>query len=263
MHKPIFILGSGRCGSTLLQRLLNTYDNITIWGEHCGFLSQCAEAYFQLTESKNSKEFLFANKPMSNNGFTRFEAAAEAKHPEKWQAWMNHFSPMDVDQYFRQLIESFTRCEGMPTNHISGFKEIRYGVGDRVVEFLHQLYPQAHFVFLSRNGLDTVASKMGAFHGHARWNYYFPTFTFRKACKDWRDQTRQLLKWHESKKLSSYWVSFEDLTQVGPQLHNLLSSLGKTLGEDQKELLNMVEGRGTAFEKDDASAARWRRSQHW
>jgi hypothetical protein len=37
---PIFLLGTGRCGSTLLQKILNSVDNVMIYGEHGGFLRQ-------------------------------------------------------------------------------------------------------------------------------------------------------------------------------------------------------------------------------
>ena len=39
---PIFLLGTGRCGSTLLQKILNSVENAMIYGEHGGFLKQVA-----------------------------------------------------------------------------------------------------------------------------------------------------------------------------------------------------------------------------
>jgi len=43
---PIFLLGTGRSGTTLLQRIINSAEDVIIWGEHGGFLSQVSEAYF-------------------------------------------------------------------------------------------------------------------------------------------------------------------------------------------------------------------------
>ena len=48
LRPPILLLGSGRCGSTLLQRVLNSSPEITVWGEHAGFLTSIAQSYFTL-----------------------------------------------------------------------------------------------------------------------------------------------------------------------------------------------------------------------
>ena len=32
-HRPVVVLSSGRSGSTLLQKLLNTHPDLVIWGE--------------------------------------------------------------------------------------------------------------------------------------------------------------------------------------------------------------------------------------
>ena len=52
---PIFIFSSGRCGSTLMQRILNSYTDITVWGEHNGFLLDIAEAFFMLLDKRNDR----------------------------------------------------------------------------------------------------------------------------------------------------------------------------------------------------------------
>ena len=43
---PIFLLGTHRSGTTLLQRIVNSSEDAMIWGEHGGFLGDIAEAYF-------------------------------------------------------------------------------------------------------------------------------------------------------------------------------------------------------------------------
>ncbi|KAA3622570.1 MAG: hypothetical protein DWQ08_12670, partial [Proteobacteria bacterium] len=45
VDRHIFILGRGRSGTTLLQRMLNQAAGVTLCGEHNGFLTGVAEAY--------------------------------------------------------------------------------------------------------------------------------------------------------------------------------------------------------------------------
>lgn len=42
--QPVFVLSAGRSGSTLLQKLLNSSQELVIWGEHMGILRHLARA---------------------------------------------------------------------------------------------------------------------------------------------------------------------------------------------------------------------------
>ena len=42
---PIFLFGSGRSGTTLVHRLLNSVDGVYLWGEQGRFIKHMAEAY--------------------------------------------------------------------------------------------------------------------------------------------------------------------------------------------------------------------------
>ena len=55
---PIFLLGTGRCGSTLMQKVLNSVENVMIFGEHGGFLRQIAKAYFLNQEDKKIAKYI-------------------------------------------------------------------------------------------------------------------------------------------------------------------------------------------------------------
>jgi hypothetical protein len=57
---PIFLLGTGRCGSTLLQKILNSVDNVMIYGEHGGFLRHIAEAYFLNLEDEKIEKYIMS-----------------------------------------------------------------------------------------------------------------------------------------------------------------------------------------------------------
>lgn len=261
MKPPIFILSSGRCGSTLLQRILNTYPDITIWGEHGGILRQVAEEYFWLLERPGNDQFLFGNRP-DGAAVTR-EQIEEEKKPGNWQAWLNWFSRTDLPEIFRAHLRSYFQPPFLPADSRWGFKEIRYGLDDRVIEFLNLLYPDAIFVFMARDGFNTVASQLKAWHSTSaislRFDQHLPGPRLYKHAREWVRQNRAFLRWHQSGKLNSYWIAFEDLAKGKPVMQPLLDALGKQMGPEQQAVLTMSEGRGTAFEKkQDAVESRSR-----
>src|ERR1041385_4274275 len=63
-ERPIFLLASGhRCGSTLVQRLLNSHPDILIWGEQNDYLNSFVWLFQELVEwteksSNDHKTFL-------------------------------------------------------------------------------------------------------------------------------------------------------------------------------------------------------------
>jgi hypothetical protein len=158
MKPPVFLLGSGRCGSTLVQRVLNTYADVTIWGEHDGVLGAYAEQYFRLLALADGEHPLFAGRP-DGVPFDRARLA-EGKARDRWQAWLNWFGPSDLTEIFRRQVLTLLRPPLLGEDETWGFKEIRYGEGDRVIEFLAGLFPDAIFIFLVRDGFNTVASQL-------------------------------------------------------------------------------------------------------
>lgn len=58
-QQPIFLLGTGRCGSTFLQRSLSSLESIWIWGEHDGLLIPHAGVLTLLQESSALSKFHF------------------------------------------------------------------------------------------------------------------------------------------------------------------------------------------------------------
>ena len=156
MSDPIVILGTGRCGSTLVQRLLNSSPKVLILGEHNGFLKEIAEAYFVLISSEN------VNKWVYGPGFDNEKMLAAARDPEYFSAWLNSFTRDRVKRHFGRLITDFL-TEGLQLQELKwGFKEIRYGQNDRVLPMLSQLYPRASYIFVVRNVHDTIKSMLTA-----------------------------------------------------------------------------------------------------
>jgi hypothetical protein len=142
VEAPVFILGcTWRCGSTLLQRLLCTVDDLLIWGENLAisslFMDMCARL-----RSKEER--------------SRIERAAFRQKGDTWIANMR--PPLDsVDELCRQWLSGFYGPATLSFGKSRwGFKEVRHDA--LVADFLRHLYPAGRVVLLIRNPVDVTAS---------------------------------------------------------------------------------------------------------
>jgi hypothetical protein len=242
-RQPIFILGAPRTGTTLAQRLLNSYDDVLVWGEHAGILEDVAHAFFRAWDHPT----LFRDATPLDS------LLADSKPRESWQAWMSWSTRDDWLRAFRDFVESLFVPQGLPGKRWWGFKEIRYMAtsDDRTLEFLHTLYPDALFVFIVRNLLNAIASVTRIPEGaHS-------LAALERTCASWACRYRAYRAWHTSKRSRSFWIVYEDMLEERGDVVPLLSALGKTLGPEQRAVMRSVEGRWSSF-KDEAFHDRWR-----
>ena len=59
LERPIFLMGSGRCGSTFFQRQFSRTGLIWIWGEHDGVIGRLLKWADDAASDKALKEFAF------------------------------------------------------------------------------------------------------------------------------------------------------------------------------------------------------------
>lgn len=244
VRQPIFLLGAPRTGTTLLQRLLNSYDDVLLWGEHAGFLRDVAQAFYVAWDHPS----LFRDvKPLA-------ELLHGSDPRESWQGWMSWSSREDWRQSFRAFLELLFVPQGLPGKRYWGFKEIRYMAvpGDRTLDLLHTLYPDAIFVFIVRNAFNAIASVKripdGA-HGLGE---------LKGACARWRCRYENYRAWHRSGRIRSFWILYEDMIEARGEILALLDTLGRTLEDEQRAVMRSAEGRWSSF-KDEAFNERWRR----
>jgi len=240
--QPIFVFGAHRSGTTLLQRLLNSYDDVLVWGEHAGVLEHLAAAYYRGREHPS----LFRQaRPLA-------EVLADSDALGSWQAWLTWFEPPAWTAVFRRLVEELLVPGGLPGKRFWGFKEIRYGAhrDDRTLEFLHALYPEALFVFIVRNPFNTVASSSRAPEGTRS------LIAIQRVADLWRRRYRTYRAWYASDTVRSFWIGYEDLIEARGGVHALLGALRQTLGERQRAVLQAEGGRRSSFGDGDVNA-RW------
>jgi hypothetical protein len=242
--RPIFVLGAARTGTTLLQRLLNSYDDVLVWGEHAGFVEHVARAFYRAWDDPS---FFKDVAPLA-------EILAGSRPEETWQGWMTWTSREDWLRTFRGLLDALFVPAGLPGKRWWGFKEIRYMAtrADRTLEFLGALYPDALFAFIVRHPLNAIASVRRIPEGAHRLD------ELQRLCAGWESRYRSYHAWHAADPSRSFWVVYEDLIREEGDVRRLVAALGHEIGEPQRAVLRSGEGRWSSF-KDEAVNERWRR----
>jgi hypothetical protein len=151
VDRPVVIAGSGRCGSTLLQSIVNTNPDFLIWGEHNGFLSQIAAAFYDAAHERFPDESRL-------DGPDRIK---RLRDPRRWPAWDNLHGDAAFLEQFRVFIRSFFAD---PTGRATrwGFKEIRYALkdDDRALRLMFDCFPEMRLIILIRDPEPTIFSAL-------------------------------------------------------------------------------------------------------
>ena len=228
-HFPIFLLGTGRCGSTLLQKILNSVENAMIYGEHGGFLKQVAAAYFLNLEDKMIEKYIMSQNVAGKDPHSVFETL---KNPQLWSAWTNWYNQETVKNNFRDFIESFFNPNSLQQKVHWGFKEIRYGLDDRVPEMLADLYPAGRFVFIVRHPVDVIASKISARASDG----------IEADAHTWVTQNTSFLNFSRENSARSKIVCYEELIRNdSEELRQLFQWLGFSLSDRQKAIIESTK----------------------
>ena len=256
--QQLFLIGSGRSGTTLIQRVINTLPNTMIWGEHGGFLKQISELYYFLKDDSSMHEYSYNQNVDVDNKFD-LEAYNDSKI---WQAWINWFRPEDLDDIFRDFIERIFCPEKFTNLKIWGFKEIRYGADDRVISLLAHLYPNANFIFITRDSLNAIESQMTTFFkGKSKYTRLKRLINLPRLldiAKNWKNQNAYL-KLTKQNPSTHYLIRYEDALADLEVLNSIIGKYGLKIGKAQLEVLTMKEGRGTNYKLNNSVHLRWRR----
>ncbi|MEM9276139.1 MAG: sulfotransferase [Cyanobacteria bacterium P01_F01_bin.143] len=163
-RKVTFLLGTGRCGSTLVQRLINFSPQAIIWGEHGGFLNPISTGYFQALNNQNLERVVY-QQPEHYAPLKIINNRADICNSNI--SWMNDFSKDSIKSSLKEFIESIF-CSKLPQS-IScwGFKEILYGKykNDLSIDMLLEVFPESKNIIIVRHPLDTIVSMSAAWHG--------------------------------------------------------------------------------------------------
>lgn len=197
--KHILVITYGRSGSTLLQGVLNSIDNVVLRGENGNIFYDLFKAYQKLIDLKTARS-----------------QAVEPRRP-----WYG-ICLIDEDELmarFRDLAKAILLPDQRDDSPelTYGFKEIRYDeVGDDLfayLDFLTQLFPNTALVFNTRKIEDVAASGWWKDRDKAQ---------VIEQLRSLEDQFRS----YAGGKDYCYFIEYEDVIRQGIQLQNLFQFLG-------------------------------------
>jgi len=258
MKSPIFLLGSGRCGSTLLQRALNAHPDVVMYGEHEGFLGPLSNAYDKLTRTPDIDRWVYGKDaiPASTLHGELSDVRADI-------CWVNNFTRDEVYTQFRGLVLSLlTKDLDLEQVHW-GFKEIRYYQPQHVIWFLREMFPNCKFVFLVRNPADTIASGLSAWGDPAK--IIDDEDAFRKVVwerfKGWTSKYALMINHEDMLGEDALFLRYEDLVQ-DPGSH-LCDIFGMLDLETPKLALDLFQHRVASTQNHPYKAALVERIQEY
>jgi hypothetical protein len=113
-----------------------------------------------------------------------------------------------------------------------GFKEIRYGLNDRVPAMLADLYPHGRFVFIVRHPVDVVASKISARASDG----------IEADAHTWVAQNSYFLDFFRENSERSRIVCYEEIiSNNSKQLRQLFDWLGFALSDEQRDIIEITK----------------------
>ena len=140
----MFCFSVGRSGSTLLLRILNAHDDISLCGEHAGFLKPLLHSIDELGTDPAAKNM--------QKGYTESDVDEQLFSP-----WRQNHPP---EHFVQATAKYMQECFEEP-GKVWGFKETRYKAPE--VKILQKIVPDAHYVLLARNPVDHTVSSLFAF----------------------------------------------------------------------------------------------------
>jgi len=151
----IFVFGTGRCGSTHLQRVITLSTRCWIWGEHEGFLEPLLTSLGRYETGQRLERFVFSRASRDEG-----QLIAEMTTGSHMLSWLNPFDKGEFRAEVKSLIDRMFRSH-IPEGWTDwGFKEIRYGLDNNSPEILLNLFPDATGIFVFREPKSTMESMM-------------------------------------------------------------------------------------------------------
>lgn len=235
-EKPIFILSAGwRSGSTLLQRLISSGQNVLIWGEPYD------RANIVQSLMRTAAPF---SRTWPPDGLIEATENLEALT----SSWTANLYPSEAE-IFAAHREFFMRLFAVPARELGaqhwGLKEVRFGYAEAI--YLHALFPEARFLFI-RRPLEDAYRSYRDFSGSMAWYAHWPdvpAFTPYGFAKHWGRMTQEIAD--AAQETGGFLIEYEDLARGEINWRALSDYCGFAI--DSRVLQRRIGGRNNAAKK--------------
>lgn len=183
MNAPVFIMSPlYRSGSTALQRVFNAHPGVTIWGETRW------PGYFWHGLKWNS---------IGDGTRARFESGER----NLWTAVMCPERSKLVKGAAEFLMATHV------TTGVWGIKMVRSGI--EVVQLLDEMFPDARYVFLARDPIDTITSLLSS-----RWNLEEYERDVEWLAFTWRNRVRDFNEYAAHNPTRAYFLDYVRMSDM-------------------------------------------------
>lgn len=244
---PIFIVGSSRSGTTLLQMMLNAHPNIAMYGEVHYFneVRKLFRREKELSSDSAIDEFF------SQRLFKAYHMSLLPKLDQVLEKTKGRLKKEGVNNsdFFRFLIESFADVESKPRCGEKTNENIRY------IDELMEVFPDAKIIHIVRDARDVVASMI---------NMPWASNDIVANALRWRAEISNVQRY----KGKIHEIRYEDLLRdpvrvyqgicefIGEPFSTEMMNYHKTSGE---YIVNEPWKKGTERALNDSALQRWKR----
>lgn len=208
--QSILIITYARSGSTLLQGILNSHEEVLVRGENHHFCYHLFEAYTALKKAKNKEKQPLPKHPFFGNTLINedyfIDKAAETVK-----------TILLADQLENQQIKAY------------GFKEIRYEYTlDHLLDyldFLKRIFPNPVFIFNTRNKEDVFKSRLSL--------YWVQNNNRQKTIETLIHTEALFAEFIKNNSINSFSISYEEVITKSNKLKELHNFLGLTYTKSQ------------------------------
>jgi hypothetical protein len=150
---PIFVFGTGRCGSTHIQRLITLSTSCWVWGEHEGFLAPLLDSVRRYETGAALDRNVFSAGWRSDD-----QLISDMSLGSHRLSWLNRFDKEEFRSEVASVVDRLFRPR-IPQGWTEwGFKEILYGLDNNAPATLMRLFPTATAIFTFRDPKSTIQS---------------------------------------------------------------------------------------------------------
>ena len=232
-ESPIFIMSAGwRSGSTLLQRLIMSKENILVWGEpysHAGLLDGLASTMKAFTSRWPADDWFICNYDQ-----------AQLSH-----LWVANLYP-EVRHLQTANTDFLSALFKTPANDLGferwGIKDVRLTIDH--AQYLKWLYPRAKFLFLYRNPYHAYISYRPARDWYKKWPDQ-PVFTPAAFASHWAELVSGYIEGYQC--VGGMLIKYEDLISGQLDIDGLQDYL--SIDIDTAVLDTMVGGSNVSHEE--------------